>query len=233
MPSSARRSALAPFLGLCVRTVPRARWTVDIVLGASAVVEVADLGAVEDLLCQRSVHLVVDVAGPGRRRRPRGDLRREFGEDLLEVACTLAAGGRVAISRSSSRVARTGKRLPTTGIAGRTGGRKTAARRFRRPLACLGNEPWLCETASRRRDRVRPCRSMQVIDQRLMLTSRPSHHLLFGLVSQLRRDDMAIQCLAGDVGVAEAEVGWLNAIRSGPETIDDGEGQKRKESDDG
>ena len=69
----------------------RARW-LRVVGGAAAVVEVADVSAVEDWLLQVPVDLVVHVASPGGRDAARADLGRELVEDLAEVAGALATG---------------------------------------------------------------------------------------------------------------------------------------------
>ncbi len=61
-----------------------------IIACAPALVEVTDFGAVEQVLLQRLVHFVVDVARPRRCGRARRDLRRELREDLAEMLRTLA-----------------------------------------------------------------------------------------------------------------------------------------------
>jgi len=62
------------------------------VVCTAAVVEIANVGAIKNLLFQALVHLVVYMTCPSSRGIPRSDLRRILCEDLTKVLGAFAAG---------------------------------------------------------------------------------------------------------------------------------------------
>lgn len=138
------------------------RLVILLLLGASAVIRVADIRAIKLWLLQSLIDNVVDVAAPCRCRRSRRHLWRILGQHFPKMLRAFSTA-RYGISRRMP--ADYSRPLHTMGTGAGTSVRMTATPPFRRLSVFLGTGQRWYGALSMLRDPVRPCGQETIISK--------------------------------------------------------------------